>query len=127
MLARPASLASILAPLSMGKYPVCHWGVLFSSHSNVDLKHTWANRTLNSQEKSWGTLIELHRTAEDLNVPRVVSEFDRKTKSAEWSLSSIKYIGQTALTDRELFEHGIIIFKSKLIVSNRDHQETSRL
>jgi hypothetical protein len=94
----------------MGKYPVCHWGVLFSHDSNADLNLNWTNRKPSAGEKSWGTLIELDRTAKGLNIPRVVPEFGPKIKSAEWALSSIKYIGQTALTDQELFEHGTIAF-----------------
>jgi hypothetical protein len=112
VLARPTSLASILSPLSQGKYPVCHWGLLASEYR--DLKELWANRgevtTLNNA--SWGTLFELFRTPDNKNIPRIISNFGPERIFAEWSFSSIVYIGQTSKTDEELSAEGLSFFQS---------------
>lgn len=109
ILARPTSLAGLLAPLSKGKYPICHWGILFSPHTKVDLNVIWMSKRSKStpEHQVWGTLIELKRTAENTNAARVITDFGLQHIQKEWAFSSITYIGQSQLEDEALMRRGM--------------------
>lgn len=110
---RPISLASLLSPLSQGKYPICHWGVLFSPHSVLGFNMILVRSKMSSafnEEEVWGTLFELFRTSENINKPRLVPNFGRNHLLQEWRFASVVYIGSSRANDDELIAHGNTYF-----------------
>ena len=59
--------------------------------------------------ESWGTLIELKRSAENINAARVTTDFGLQHLQQEWAFSSITYIGQTQMDDNGLVNRGSLL------------------
>ncbi len=58
VVARPLKAAGPFSFISEGKFPICHWGVLFSEFDEETLKQIFAE---SESKRTCGTYIELFR------------------------------------------------------------------
>jgi hypothetical protein len=117
--ARPLSGASIFpgpatATSSQGKFHLCHWGILVTDLSIVDVKAL----TLRSKQGSGttdntplGTLWELIRTLENQSTVNMSQPFRVSMLKEQWITFSAKHIGSTKLTDEQVQNEGINLAK----------------
>src|ERR1700735_5432124 len=101
IVARPTTIAGNLSSLSQGKFPLCHWGLLVSAHTETELKTqclmlNFADNDTSALER-WGTLFELIRT-ENGNKPQI-KEFGPGDLLREWGHACIAYVGKTKSSD----------------------------
>jgi hypothetical protein len=106
-MARPIHAAGVFSPLSEGKFPLCHWGVLVSDEKNL---HQWLSERDNvvwNTTKSWGTLIELYRDPlTNLNKPHIVLDFGHFELRKEWRMFALRLVGSTYGDDKTSYETG---------------------
>jgi hypothetical protein len=109
IVARPTTIAGHLSSLSQGKFPLCHWGLLITAHTETELKTrclmlNFADIDTSALER-WGTLFELIRT-ENGNKPQI-TEFGPGDLLREWGHACIAYVGKTKSSDYNLSMEGI--------------------
>jgi hypothetical protein len=112
IIARPTTIAGHLSSLSQGKFPLCHWGLLVSTHSESDLQTRCTMLNLvddTTALEGWGTLFELIRT-EAGNKPQI-KEFGPGDLLREWGHACIAYVGKTKSSDHSLSMEGISLGK----------------
>lgn len=113
VLAKPIDAAGPFSFLSEGKWPLCHWGVLVSEYSTVDMRIMWLSRKEMHPGKtlSWGVLFELWRSPNHTNTPHMVTDFDKEYLVQYWPVSSITFVGETKCQDQQLLEEGMYEMK----------------
>jgi hypothetical protein len=104
IIARPTTVAGALSSLSQGKFPLCHWGLLVTRHSESELKTQCLLLNIDDNLESWGTLFELIRT-EKGNKPQI-KDFGPTELLSQWGYACIAYVGKTKSSDYALSAHG---------------------
>lgn len=118
--ARPLSGASIFptpttATSSHGKFHLCHWGILVTDLSIVDVKAL----TLRSKQgpsmtddTPLGTMWELIRTLTNESTVNMSQPFEVSMLKEQWVTFSAKHIGSTRLTDDQVQNSGMNLEKT---------------
>ena len=110
--AKPLSGASVIptfitALISRGKFPLCHWGVLITHLTSVDVERLeFRTGELGQGDDSFGVLWELNRAPDDKNTVNV-QPFTLLTLKNQWIKFSAKYIGTTTMNHDEIQREGI--------------------
>jgi hypothetical protein len=114
MIGRPLDFPSCISFVSRGKLPFCHWGVLVSEMSQLELEAEWC-KTQTSEPSGralmkavWGNMYELYRDPQtNLNKPNVVTDFGPSSLVAEWTYSVKIYVGTTLFEPSLIYGIGI--------------------
>lgn len=111
--ARPTSLALTtgLSSTSTGKYHLCHWGILVTDTSVVDMKALLARVQGNSVAAgnvALGSLYELNRLEGNQNTVNSVRPFTVSALRAEWPSFFAEHIGMTGFCDDAILLEGLL-------------------
>ena len=92
---------------SDGKFPLLHWGLFLVNYRHADIG--W-KRYLETRDPSdlppRGTLFELVRVDNDKCTHDKIEDIGLEDWEAEWRYVSIRYIGETEVSDRYLTAKG---------------------
>ena len=96
---------------SHGKFPLCHWGVLVTELSIVDMKVLIlcnGQRWSGLEDTELGVMWELNRTVENLNTVHVYRPFKKSTIRECWNTFSARYMGATEMANERIQLEGIL-------------------
>ena len=100
--------AGVTTYFSRGKFPLCHWGVLVTDSTSVDVESLEIEtRELGQTDDRLGVLWELQRTPSDKNTVNVVQPFMLSTLKEQWMDYSAKHIGTTVMSHDEIQRKGV--------------------
>jgi len=105
--------ASAMATTSHGHFYLCHWGVLVTPLSIVDIKAI----VLRDGQRGWsqasdlelGIMWELHRLPDDKNTVNKTNPFQISTFKTQWPTCSGQYIGETSCTVAKIQLEGMYL------------------
>ena len=100
VVARPLQAAGPFSFVSEGKFPICHWGVLFSEFDEESLNKTFAESKV---RRGCGKYIELFR---DPSQNYHIMDFDAYHFRSEWKYVSTAWVGETSVQDSTLKKEG---------------------
>jgi len=109
IITRGLRAAGRFAPLSDGKLPLCHWGLLITSQNRLWIQTQlvrFSESNGQSELPPWGTLFELSRTVENKVSHRKSRGFSLQEWHKEWGTVSMTYVGTTKVTDHMLVAKG---------------------
>jgi hypothetical protein len=112
ILARPLSASSVFPPFewtSHGKYPLCHWGVLVSSLSVVDVKALlFAMRQTRhtTEDSEIGIMWELEHRVGQLNTVNVTRPFTVSCARKFWNTFNAECVGETTYSRAAIQNEG---------------------
>src|SRR5438105_1676198 len=101
ILARPLSACSVFPPFewtSRGKYPLCHWGVLVSPLSVVDVKallYAMRQTRHTTEDSEIGIMWELEHHVGQLNTVNVTRPFTVSCARKFWNTFNAECVGGT--------------------------------
>lgn len=108
-----------LAKSSDGKFHLCHWGVLVTNITAIDIRAIALKeiRNFGSLENIiLGTMYELKCIDNDKNSAHVQHDFGTSDLSLEWRSFSTEYIGDTEMSDIDISKEGFPIILIKLLI-----------
>lgn len=102
--------ASSMAATSHGHFHLCHWGILVTPLSIVDIK-----AIVSSGQRGWsqasdlelGILWELHRLPDNKNTVNKTNPFQISTFKTQWPTCSGQYMGETSCTGEKIQLQGM--------------------
>jgi hypothetical protein len=118
----------VTAKSSTGKFHLCHWGILVSEVTVMDVRAISLGRMQNwtsTENVVLGTMYELERLG-DKNTVHISRSFGTLKMNEEWRTVSAEYVGDTAMSDVEISTHGMSTLGA-LTLSFRDNRKSSRL
>lgn len=101
LLARSVNVP-VVASLSKGSFPFCHWGVLVTEKSPETLTRLLEYNPDADVSTALGTLYQLQRTPEDENNHRVSQPFTISESSEEWPRLCWTRVGTTRISHDQI-------------------------
>jgi hypothetical protein len=110
--ARPLSgtrFFPVMAKSSAGKFHLCHWGILVSEATVMDVRAIALGGMKNwtsTENVILGTMYELERLG-DKNTVHISRSFGTLKMNEEWRTVSAEYVGDTTMSALEISVEGI--------------------
>jgi len=102
---------SSMAATSQGHFHLCHWGVLVTPLSIVDIKaivlRNWQRERSQASDLELGIMWELHRLPDNKYTINTTNPFRLSTFRTKWHTCLGQYMGETSCTEEKIQLEGM--------------------